>query len=127
MAVEVVILVPLLLLVMLLVVAGGRFVSAQGDVQSLARDAARAASLERDVPSARAAAAGVVTQGSGSSSWLTGCEVSDFGGTFEPGGEVIIDVGCDAAMSDLGVLGFSRTVRIEGTSTAPLDQYRRTG
>lgn len=127
MAVEVVILVPLLLLVMLFVVAGGRFVSAQGDVQSLARDAARAASLERDVPSARAAATSVVTQGSASSSWLTGCEVASFGGAFESGGEVTVDVGCDAAMSDLGVLGFSRTVRIEGTSTAPLDQYRRTG
>ena len=44
MAVEVVMLVPVLLLVMLLVVAMGRYVSAQGAVAAAARDAVRSAS-----------------------------------------------------------------------------------
>ena len=46
MAVEVVILAPVLLMFVMLVVAGGRYVSVQGDIEAAARDAARAASLQ---------------------------------------------------------------------------------
>ncbi|MBI9115332.1 TadE/TadG family type IV pilus assembly protein [Sanguibacter suaedae] len=126
MAVEMVVLVPVLLLVALLVVAGGRHVSTQGEVQALARDAARAASLERDTGSARTAAQSVVTQASSTAAWLDRCRISTFGGTFVSGGDVVIDVTCDVSLGDLGILGLSRTVAITGTSTAPIDTYRRT-
>ena len=43
MAVEVVILAPVLLMFVMLVVAGGRYVGVQGDIEAAARDAARAA------------------------------------------------------------------------------------
>ena len=44
MAVEVVVLIPVLFMFTLFVVAGGRYVSARADADSTARDAARAAS-----------------------------------------------------------------------------------
>ena len=48
MTVEMVILTPALVLVMLFVAAAGRMVEAQGQVDGAARDAARAASIQRD-------------------------------------------------------------------------------
>ena len=56
MSVEMVVLGPILLMVVLVAVAGGRYVSAEGMTQAAARDAARAASMERSAPAARAAA-----------------------------------------------------------------------
>ena len=59
MAVEIVVLVPVLLAMLFLIVAFGRYVSAEGDTQAMARDAVRAATLERDRDSAVAAARAV--------------------------------------------------------------------
>ena len=61
MAVEVVVIAPILVLVLMLVVAFGRYADRKGDVEAIARDAARAATLTRDVYQAQAAANGVVT------------------------------------------------------------------
>ena len=57
MSVEMIVLVPVLLMVVLIAVAGGRYVSAEGMTRAAARDAARAASLERSSASAAAAEA----------------------------------------------------------------------
>ncbi|MFN0284864.1 MAG: TadE/TadG family type IV pilus assembly protein, partial [Kineosporiaceae bacterium] len=65
MAVEVVILTPVLVAFILLVVAFGRYVTARGDVEAVARDAVRAASLERTAGQARAAANAAVAAGLG--------------------------------------------------------------
>ena len=62
MAVEVVILTPVLMMFVMLIAAGGRYVAVQGDIQATARDAVRAASLERDASSAHAAASTVMQQ-----------------------------------------------------------------
>ena len=56
MSIEMVVLVPVLLLITMVAVAGGRIVSAQGMVEAASRDAARAASMERSVGAASAAA-----------------------------------------------------------------------
>ena len=56
MSIEAVVLVPVLLLITMVAVAGGRIVSAQGMVEAASRDAARAASMERSVSAANAAA-----------------------------------------------------------------------
>ncbi|WP_200829752.1 TadE/TadG family type IV pilus assembly protein, partial [Cellulomonas algicola] len=63
MAVEVVVLIPVLLLVALLVVAAGRYASAEGEAEAIARDAVRAATLERDGASALAAARATAAAG----------------------------------------------------------------
>lgn len=124
MAVEVVVLVPVLLLVALLVVAAGRYVSAEGEAEAIAREAVRAATLERDGASALAAARATAAAGTPAS--LT-CDPVDLGGTFAAGEVVRVDVACTVSWSDLGMLGLPGTVQVEASSAAPVDRYRRTG
>ena len=123
MAVEVVILVPALLMVMLLVVAFGRYVTAEGDVQAAAREAVRAATLERDEASARAAAqraADAVLPPT------LACRPVVLSGAFASGGTLSVEVSCDVSWADLGMIGLSGVASVSGESAAPLDTYRRT-
>lgn len=124
MAVEVVVLVPALLMMLLLVVAFGRYVSAEGDVQASAREAVRAATLERDRPSAVAAAQATAAASLPDS--LT-CRPATLEGDFVAGGVLSVRVDCDVSWSDLGFIGLTGTAHVEATGTAPLDTYRRTG
>lgn len=122
MAVEVVILTPVLVAFFLLVVAFGRYVAVRGDVEAAARDAARAASLERTAGAAQAAAnaaVAAVTPG--------GCRGVALSGGFVAGGTVTARVTCSVPLGDLGLPGLPGAVTVVGTSAAPLDVYRRTG
>lgn len=124
MAIEVVFMIPILFLFLLLVVAGGRYVSVRADMEAAARDAARAASLERTRGDAQDAA------GSAATAALDGfasCRLSEFGGNFEPGGFVEVRIDCDVPNDGLGLLGLSGTLPISASGSAPLDTYRRTG
>ncbi len=124
MAVEVVLLVPALLMVMLLVVAFGRYTTAEGDVQAAAREAVRAATLQRDEASALAAAqraADAVLPDT-----LT-CRPVVLSGEFAAGRTLSVEVSCDVSWSNLGLIGLRGVASVSGQSTAPLDTYRRTG
>ncbi|NEE02782.1 TadE family protein [Phytoactinopolyspora halotolerans] len=124
MAVEVVLLAPVLVAVILLIVGFGRYVDRQGDVDAAAREAARAASYERDFASAQAAArqAAIRALPSGLS-----CAPADLSGSdFSAGGTVNVRVSCRVDFSELGFVGFPGSATLEGRSAAPLDQYRRT-
>lgn len=123
MAIEVVILVPMLLMIMVLIVAFGRYVSAEGDAQSAAREAVRAASLERDVASARVTAQGTATATLPSS--LT-CAPVVFSGDFAAGSTVRVDLTCEVSWEGLGLIGLPGTTQVTASSSAPLDLYRRT-
>jgi Flp pilus assembly protein TadG len=124
MAVEVVVLVPVLFAFILLIVAGGRLVMAQGEVDSAARDAARAASIARSKGEAQAAAnravAATINLGGN-------CEPVSLTGTqFVAGGQVTVNVQCRVSFSDLGLIGLPGSLPVRGESVAPLDVYRRT-
>jgi Flp pilus assembly protein TadG len=123
MAVEVVLLTPVLVAFLLLVVAFGRYVAIRGEVEAASRDAARAASLERDGGSAEAAARRTA------SASLPGrdCGAVELSGNFVAGGTVTATVQCTIPLNDLGLLGLPGSVTVRGTSDAPLDLYRRTG
>jgi Flp pilus assembly protein TadG len=123
MAVEIVILIPVLLAFLMLVVAFGRFVSARGDVEAAARDAVRAASLERTAGDADAAARATV------SATLTrpGCRAPALSGAFVAGGIVTVTLTCSVPMADLGLIGVPGSLSINASSAAPLDTFRRTG
>jgi Flp pilus assembly protein TadG len=123
MAVEVVLITPVLVAFLLLVVAFGRYVAVRGEVEAASRDAARAASLERSTDAARAAAEQTV-HGS-----LTNRDCSDvqLSGQFIAGGTITATLSCQIPLTDLGLLGLPGSVKITGTSSAPLDLYRRTG
>lgn len=125
MAVEVVILTPVLLMFIYLIVAGGRYVAVQGEVEATARDAARAASFERSFGAAQAVAADVMNS---SLDPDVSCQGLSFGGTsFVAGGQVTVTLDCRVSYDGLGLIGLPGSVSVDGTSTAPLDQYRRTG
>jgi Flp pilus assembly protein TadG len=123
MAVEVVLIAPVLVAFMLLVVSFGRYVAVRGEVESASRDAVRAASFERSAPAALAAARRTAA------SSLTGhatCRPAELTGAFNAGGTVTAELVCSVPLSDLGLLGLPGTVTVEASSSAPLDLYRRT-
>ncbi|WP_219459880.1 TadE/TadG family type IV pilus assembly protein [Nonomuraea rhizosphaerae] len=120
MAVETVMLAPVFLLFLMFLAGAGRLVEAQGEVNGAARDAARAASVQRSFGAAGDAADRTVKDALGES-----CQspaVSLAGSRWEAGGEVQAEVTCEM---DLGFLGFSATKRMAGTSVVPIEQFRR--
>ena len=123
MAVEVVLMIPILFMFTLLVVAGGRYVSVRADIEAAARDAARAASYERSYDDAASAASEVATSALDS---FASCQVDDLGGDFESGGEVEVTLRCDIPNDGLGLIGLSGSLPVTASASAPLDTYRRT-
>jgi len=124
MAVEMVLLTPVLLMFTLLVVAGGRYVGVRGDIEAAARDAARAASLERDLGAATEAAADAATVSLDRS---TECGTPRIGGDFTAGGLVTVRLDCSVPYDGLGLIGLGGSVGVSASGSAPLDTYRRTG
>lgn len=121
MAVEVVLLAPVLMAFVILIVMFGRYVAVRGDVDAMARDAARAASLQQSPSAALAAARDVVRASTDSQ---TTCSSVDMSGAWQPGGEVTITLQCSVSFDGLGLIGVPGRKDVDGSSTAPLDPYR---
>jgi Flp pilus assembly protein TadG len=123
MSVETVMLAPVFLLFLVFLVGAGRIVEAQGEVNGAARDAARAASVERDLGSAEAAA------GEAAKAALNGCQgtpgVSLAGSDWRQGGSVRVQVTCLLDLSSVAGFGFAPTKEMTGTAVVPLEQFRR--
>jgi TadE-like protein len=128
MAVEVVILVPVLIAIMMMVVAFGRYVDTRGNVEAVARDAVRAASLERDVASAAQVAQAVADATLPASTTCQPVQLSGRAGplVFAPGEIITVALTCEVSFSGLGGIGLPGSLPITGESSAPLDQLRRT-
>jgi len=124
MSAEMVLVAPLLVLLVLLVVAGGRVALLQGEVEAAARDAVRAASVERSLPAAQAAARRTVD--AVTSDEVTCGEVRT-GGAFVAGGQVDVDVTCSVPLRALVGLGLGQQATFSATASAPLETLRRTG
>ncbi|MEV0967320.1 TadE family protein [Microtetraspora glauca] len=119
MTAETVMLAPVFLLFLMFLVGAGRVVEAQGEVNGAARDAARAASVQRTRSEAESAAAETAEAA------LSGdCapEVGLSGTEWKEGGVVQVAVTCEL---NLDFLGFGTTRRMKGTSVVPLEQFRR--
>ena len=123
MAVELVILTPVLMMFVMLIVACGRYVAVQGDMQATARDAVRAASLQRDPASAQAAAGPVSAQALDRDPSCSGFTHNGF----VAGGTARIDLSCSVSYAGLGLIGLPGSVGVSAASNAPIDVYRRTG
>ena len=119
MAVEVVILAPVLLMFAMLVVAGGRYVNVEGDIQAAARDGARAASFEDTRAAAEQAARSTVAASLDGSD----CAVS-FGADWRPDGAVSVRLTCQVPYDDLGLIGLPGQVSVDAESHVRLDPYR---
>lgn len=124
---EMVIVAPIAIMLLCFVTLVGRTSSARDTVNSAARDAARAASLERNPINATAAATQSANTALASTS--TRCasvsvdaDVSSYG----PGGQVAVTVTCDIKLSDLGLLGLSGTKAVSARAVEVIDQYKAT-
>lgn len=124
MAVEIVLLAPLMLAFMMLVVAGGRYVAVRGDIEATTRDAVRAATLERDEASAVAAMQDITAS---SLQDVGACSGPALSGNFAPGGMLTVTISCEVSYDGLGLIGLPGSKTVTISSSAPIDTYRRTG
>ncbi|MDF5751263.1 TadE/TadG family type IV pilus assembly protein [Spongiactinospora sp. TRM90649] len=128
MSAETVLLAPVLLLFLLFLVGAGRLVEAQGEVNGAARDAARAASVQRTEDAAQTAAddavkAALEGQCDNPAAELDiDAERPEEGSEETYGGRISAEVTCDL---DLSFLGWSAGKTITGTSVVPLERFRR--
>lgn len=121
-AVELVLVAPLLIALLLLVVGLGRIAHTRGEVDGAAADAARTASLA-STPTA-AAQAGE----SAARAYLDeGCQSLDVDidtAAFRPGGEVVAHVRCTASLTGLGLAGFPGNRTFSASVHAPIETHR---
>lgn len=123
MSVEMVVIAPALLMIVMLVVAAGRWVSAEGMSQAAARDAARAASIERSAGmAASAAAASLAAADTANAECSSATDVSDF----SRGGTVKVTVSCRVRLADLGLVFLPGTTTVTSSSISPVDTWRGT-
>jgi Flp pilus assembly protein TadG len=127
-ALELVVLAPALLALVLLVVAAGRVATAGGQVDGAARDAARAASLQRSLVTAREAARDTAAASLADQRVTCAAMTVRVHGSFaaSPGtpGAVRVDVGCTVALGDVGLPGLPGEKTLTADYTAVLDTYR---
>ncbi|MFI5987007.1 TadE/TadG family type IV pilus assembly protein [Streptomyces sp. NPDC051555] len=129
---EAVILFPVIILVLLLVVALGRIGSAHNAVDTAARNAARAASLERTGGSASGAgqqmAHSVLSQ-QGLQCTATSVSVSTDGFSAPIGtpASTTATVTCTVRLSDIGLPGLPGAKTMTSSFTSSIDSYRQRG
>jgi Flp pilus assembly protein TadG len=129
MALEVVLLVPVLLLVLGTMVAGGRYWYARTTVERAAASASRAATLQRSASAAGSAARFAATTELDSA--MVTCEshdvtvdVSGFAVPVGQPAEVFVTVACTVTFADLLVPGWPGRLAISHTASSVLDRYR---
>lgn len=123
MAVETVLLAPVLLIFILFLVGAAVMVESQGEVNGAARDAARAASVQRDLGRAEAAA-GDAARASLSGACKTP-QVNLSGTDWREGGQVQVQLTCQLDLGAVAGFGFAATKEMTATSVSPLEQFRR--
>lgn len=126
---ETAILAPVMIGLLLLMIAFGRVIDADGAVDSAARAAARAASLERDAGSAQAEAQSAATrslQGDGITCRASSVVTDTAGYALDTGVEahVTATIACTADLSDIGLPGLPGTKTLTASWTSPIDTYR---
>lgn len=117
MAVEFVLLAPLMIALILFLVLCGRVLEAHGQVDGAARDAARAASIARS--SAQAAANATAAASADLSGWCVSGAVASVTGFAPASTQVVVQVTCTL---DLQPISFG-TVQVTGFAAAPLDSF----
>jgi len=124
-AVELVILAPLLAALLLFLAGLGRSAEARGQVQGAAREAARAASLQRSLPTA-ACAGQAAARAALAGQHLTCAALAvtiDVTG-YRPGGQVTATVRCTTSLAGLRLAGFPATHTYTATMVAAIESWR---
>ncbi|MFE4258250.1 TadE/TadG family type IV pilus assembly protein [Streptomyces sp. NPDC056883] len=128
-SVETVILAPAIIGLMLLMIAFGRVTDASGAVESAARAAARAASLERDAGTAQAAGSAAAARsltGEGIRCASSSVSVDTSGYSLDLGQDatVRVTVSCTAPLGEIGLPGLPGSRTLQSSWTSPIDSYR---
>lgn len=125
MAIEIVLLTPMLVAAILVIAGGARYVDARGQSSSAAYAAARAASLTTNQEAAVAAGREAATRsyavkGHGCADMTVSIDAHDF----QRGGNVRATVTCTADLSDLSGFGLPGHRAFTATATVPLEEHR---
>ncbi len=122
---ELVLLVPVFLLMVYVVVGLGRLGTARGDIDAVARDAARAGSIARSADQAAAAARAAATDALGVHD-IPCAELAVDVDTaqFRPGGRVSVEVSCRVELRDLVGMWAPGIKTMSAQSQAVVDTFR---
>ena len=127
-AIELVLMAPVLLMVLLLVVGLGRMADARQQIESVAADSARAASLERNTAQSAAAARAAAERSLGDAGLsCAGLDVNVDISDYQPGGQVQVTVSCTAQLRDVALSGLPGSKVFTASSTVPIETFRATG
>lgn len=124
-AVEFVLITPVLIVALLFTVGLGRMAHARHQVESLAPDAARAASLERNTALSASRGKQMAEQSAGTLG--LSCSPLDVHvdiTSYEPGGMVTAKVTCRVDLSDVAMSGLPGSRTFTATSVVPIETYR---
>jgi len=127
-ALELTIQVPFIIVMTLLVVAFGRVSRSHQLVDQAAQAAARSGSLAADPQAASKVANDIAAQtlaDGGVSCTVMHVDVNTL--DFQPGGQIVVTVSCQADLSDLTFSGVPGSVTLTASSTSPLETYRQFG
>ncbi len=124
-ATELVLVTPLLLLLLVFATLAGRLAGARGDLVGAARDAARAASIQRSPmaagPAAQSAAeATLADEGFSCASVMVTTDIN----AFRRGGTVAVKVSCDVDLSDLSPLPLPGVRTVSAQAVEVVDEFR---
>lgn len=124
-AIELVLVAPVLLMVLLLVVGLGRMADARQQIESVAADSARAASLERNTAHSADAARAAAERSLGDAGLsCVALDVSVDISDYRPGGQVQVTVSCTAQLRDVALSGLPGSKKFTASSTVPIETYR---
>lgn len=116
---------PVLLMVLLLVVGLGRMADARQQIESVAADSARAASLERNTAQSAAAARAAAERSLGDAGLsCAGLDVNVDISDYQPGGQVQVTVSCTAQLRDVALSGLPGSKVFTASSTVPIETFR---
>ena len=123
--IEVVILAPVMILFILVLVAFGQLVDGRGSVDSAARDAARAGSIQHDEGLAMSEARRAATADLDHTCVSGTLQVTKTSAGFDAGGLFSVEVTCK--IRGLGDLGLSIDKQMTSTGASPIDPFKRAG
>ncbi|MEU5234616.1 TadE/TadG family type IV pilus assembly protein [Streptomyces anulatus] len=131
-ALETAVLAPVTISLLLLMIALGRVTDADGAVDSAARAAARAASLERDAGTAQSAARAAADrslQGEGITCTTSSVDIDTGGYALDLGVDATVTatIACTADLSDIGLPGLPGAKTLTASWSSPIDTYRGRG
>jgi Flp pilus assembly protein TadG len=122
-AIEVVLVVPLLIALLLLVAGLGRMAHVRGQLDGAAADAARTASLQRSADAAARSGEEAARVYLGTSACRS-LDIQIDTTRFRPGGDVTANLRCVTSLAGLGLAGLPGSRTFSASSTVPLDTFR---